>query len=196
MHSTIKIDMSISGLVKLIPYTLGTVIFWLTDHGVNIKFLGIFLALWALDIISGVAKSVIVKDLKNPTSRTGIQRVASKFVMLMFPIVAASIYSLFTEDGVKMLNWGLMILALHEGYSVLGNFYSIRTGKNLTEFDAVSYAIKLVADWIRHKVERLGHVMEGGSRSDDWRNDEAYRREGDKADQDKEEKEIKPKSKG
>lgn len=174
MHRLIKVDMSITGLIKLVPYTLGSVLFWLTDIGVNVKFLGVFLLLWTVDIISGVLKSIIVKDAKNPTSRTGVQRVASKFVMLMFPVVAAAIYSIFTDDAIKMLNWGLMILALHEGYSALGNFYSIRTGKNLTEFDAVSYSIKTMADWVRSKVERLGHVMEGGSRNDDWRDDQKY----------------------
>lgn len=168
----LKMDTSIFGLIKAAPYGISSLVYWLTDVGVDIKFLSIFLLLWLTDIVSGVAKSIIVKGQQKPTSKTGIRRIASKFVMLLFPVVAAAIYGLFTDDAVKMLNWGLMILALHEGYSTLGNFYSIRTGKMLTEFDAVSYAIKAVADWVRKKVERLAYVMEGGTRDDDWKDDD------------------------
>ena len=168
-HRVLKMDTSISGVLKAAPYGITSIVFWLTDMGVNIKFLSVFLLLWLIDIVSGVIKSIVVSGEEKPTSKTGIRRVASKFVMLLFPVVTAAIYSLFTDDAVKMLNWGLMILALHEGYSVLGNFYSIRTGKMLTEFDAVSYSIKLVADWIRKKVDRLVYVMEGGMRDDDWK---------------------------
>ena len=165
----LRIDMTIGGILKTTPYVGASLVYWLTDLGVNIKFLSIFLLLWTFDILSGIIKAIVVKDLRNPESKTGIRRVASKFVMLMFPVVLAAIYSIFTDDAVKMLNWGVMILALHEGYSTLGNFYSIRTGKVLTEFDAVSYSIKSVADWVRRKVEMLTVVMEKGSRDDDWR---------------------------
>jgi phage-related holin len=165
----LKIDMSFTGLLKSAPYFGASMLYWLADYGVNVKFLGVFLLLWTFDIITGIVKSIVVPTMRRPDSKTGLRRVASKFVMLIFPVILATIYSLFTDDAVKMLNWGLMILSLHEGYSTLGNLYSIRTGQELTEFDAVSYSIKLMADWIRKKVDRLLYVIEGGTRNDDWK---------------------------
>tara|TARA_R110000772_G_C13310332_1_gene440713 strand:- start:108499 stop:109122 length:624 start_codon:yes stop_codon:yes gene_type:complete len=161
-----KIDMSFSGILKSTPYLGASIAYWLTDYGVNIKFLGVFLLLWTFDIITGIIKSIVVPNLKNPSSATGLRRVASKFVMLLFPVILATIYSLFVDDAVKMLNWGLMILALHEGYSTLGNFYSIRTGKMLTEFDAVSYFIKILADWIRKRIDLILVLMERDTRDE------------------------------
>ena len=82
-----KLDLSFAGLIKTSPYLIMTGIYWLESQGVNIQWITGFFILLSIDILTGVWKSIVVKSLPNPTSKVGLRRVTTKFMMLLFPVV-------------------------------------------------------------------------------------------------------------
>lgn len=54
-----------------------------------------------------------------------------------------------------VLEWGLSILIMAEGYSIIQNIYAFRTGKILPEYDVISTLLKKLGDFIILKINEL-----------------------------------------
>lgn len=50
------------------------------------------------------------------------------------------------------MEWGLSILIMAEGYSVIQNVYAFRTGKVLPEYDVISIILKSMSKFLEDKL--------------------------------------------
>jgi phage-related holin len=119
----------------------------------------ILIILMSLDMITGIAKSYRI-DKKSITSNAMKIGLFSKLFYIIVPIVLA-----LAAKGINLEGYGLWfasfavtILILAEAYSILGNIYSFKTGKEAAEVDGVSYLLlfirKLIIKLIDGKVEK------------------------------------------
>ena len=151
-----KIDTSLKGILKSAFYAVVCTYSWLDERGINAYALTVLLLFMALDMVFGVVKAKRVAILENPSSKEAKKGIATKLVMFVIPVVVGLIWGLFDEhNALKIVNMLVVALAVAEGYSVIGNAGAIYSGKNITEFDAVTYVFKAVGVLIRNLLEKL-----------------------------------------
>lgn len=104
----------------------------------------LILAIFLLfDLFTGVWRSIVIEGLDSLRSWKGINGFFSKFLFLSVPIVVAYMGHGIGMDMKSMAQMALGVLLLFTGYSILGNIYSIRSGKPYTEPDAMRYILKV-----------------------------------------------------
>ena len=82
--------------------------------------------------------------------------VLTKLIIFVVPAVAGLIWGAFDkESAFKIVNLLLTALMVAEGYSVIGNAYTIYTGEVLSEFDAITFVFKKTAQKIKLLLEKL-----------------------------------------
>lgn len=116
-------------------------------------FLGLSFEAWSilatfmvLDTVLGTLRSAIIHGPRHFTSRLLMHGIISKCLVLFVPILLVWTGRGFGMDFLPMAKGVLSILVLAEAYSILGHVQSIRTGKDVKEFDAVSMILKGVRD--------------------------------------------------
>lgn len=150
----IKLDSSFTGFLKSGAYIFSFIYCFLESKGIDAYAVFLLLGLMCLDMVLGVVKARKIKELKDPSSREAKKGIATKAVMFMLPVVAGLLWGLFDkENATKIANVLLIALALAEGYSVIGNSYVVVTGKNITEYDAVTFIFKSVSKGIKMILE-------------------------------------------
>lgn len=134
-----------------------------TSHVVNIKNIGylpafliglglppdsmiILAGLMVTDTILSVIRTMIIHGGNSFRSRILAHGVTSKLLVLFIPIIIV-----YTGKGAGLnflpIAMGtISILVLAESYSVLGHIQSIRTKKDVKEFDAVSLVLKNIRE--------------------------------------------------
>lgn len=100
--------------------------------------------LMLIDFATGVIRAGMNHGWQSVKSSIGIAGIISKVTILLIPVVL-----IFTGKGIGMdftalIGGVLYILVLSESYSILGNIQSIRSGKDIPEFDAVALTLKQV----------------------------------------------------
>ncbi len=151
-----KIDTSIKGVLKSVLYAVVCTYSWFNEQGINAYALSVLLGFMALDMVLGVWKAKSVSELDNPTSKEAKKGIVTKLLMFVIPVVVGLIWGLFDRpNALKIVNMLIVALAVAEGYSIIGNAGAIYTGKNITEFDAVTYVFKAVGVLIKSVLERL-----------------------------------------
>lgn len=103
-------------------------------------------ALIVIDLITGVTKTISIR--KKPTSTRLANGVFSKLVLLFLPVCVAIAVKGLGLDYKVLIDTTLSILILSELYSIVGNIYTIRTKKEVEEFDAVSMLLKVIRKYI------------------------------------------------
>jgi len=136
-------DISVSGILKSLVYLVACSYSWIEDKGINAYVMSVLLLFMFLDIILGWIKSIVIKELENPTSKVAKKGILSKAIMFMIPAISGLIWGAFdTGDAIRVVNLQLTALMIAEGYSNIANSYTIYTGEILTEFDAVTFIFK------------------------------------------------------
>lgn len=134
--------------IWLYPITIYIFTYTWVNHEV-FSILGI---LMMLDIISGVAKTVIVG--KKPTSRRFVIGIVSKILVLIIPMILW-----ITAKGVLWIelkgfvNIVLSMLILAESYSVLQNIISVRQRKEIEEYDAMTAVLNFILKEVKRFIE-------------------------------------------
>jgi len=105
----------------------------------NAEQLMILMFLMSIDFASGLMKSYRLH--KKFTKYKFVVGVYMKFITLLIPFLF-----IFAGVGVgydlsEFIPFCLSVLILIEFYSILGNFYTIRTGKELEDKDILSYLL-------------------------------------------------------
>lgn len=95
-----------------------------------------------LDTITALIKVSVIYGGKHIKSSKLAGGVISKLLLLLIPLVLV-----WTGEGIGLnllpvAGSALTIFILSEVYSILGNIYAIRTGKESEEFDAVSSVLR------------------------------------------------------
>lgn len=111
---------------------MATVLVW---AGVNQESYLIFLVLLMLDYITGLVKAFYLGQ--HITSRRSKYGIASKLSLLIVPIVIGLGGKAVGAEFDAIIFWSMNVMILSEVYSVIGNIYSIRSGQEMPEFDAL-----------------------------------------------------------
>ncbi len=119
--------------------------------GINPEAVSILAIFMILDIILGVTHSAALHGGKSIRSRTLIHGIVSKFLVLIIPAILAYTGKGIGINLVSLVTATMSVLILAETYSMLGHIQSIRTGKDVLEFDAVSLVLKN----LRNIIEKL-----------------------------------------
>jgi phage-related holin len=104
----------------------------------------VFITLMAIDVFTGILKSYRIHGSQSIKSTTMAVGILAKATMLLIPLVVALVGKGVMIDMDLVVRGVLYMLILSEGYSILGNIQSYKTGKDLPEFDAVSAIIKQI----------------------------------------------------
>lgn len=119
--------------------------------GLSMQSYGILAILLVLDVVTGVWRSATVNGGASITSAKAINGIVSKFLFLLIPMTVAYMGHGAGLNLVAVAQSALGLLIFATGYSIIGNIYTIRTGKAVAEFDAV----KLILIWIQSLLEKL-----------------------------------------
>lgn len=155
MTQRMEIDSSFAGIFKTISYLFFIAYTWLESKGINAYVFYVLIFFMVLDIATGVWKSNVVKGLENPSSKIAKKGIITKVVMFTIPVVCGLIWGIFDkENALNVVNTMLVALVLAEGFSIIGNSYTIYTREVLTEYDAVTFLFKAVGNAIKALLEK------------------------------------------
>ena len=94
------------------------------------------------DTFLGVLRSILLHGGNSFRSRLLAHGIVSKILVLFVPVLLV-----YTGIGIKIdflpiAEGVITVLILSETYSILGHIQSVRTGKEVKEYDAVSMVLK------------------------------------------------------
>lgn len=116
--------------------------------GMSMHSFGILFCFILLDMLTGVWRAVVTDGSKSITSTAFINGLASKLLFMLIPLIVAYMGKGIGLDLTAMAGGALSMLILAQGYSIIGNIYTIRTGQRVTEFDAVRFILVKIKDLI------------------------------------------------
>lgn len=99
-------------------------------------------AFMLIDTVVGVLRSMILHGGNSFRSRLLAHGIVSKMLVLFVPILIVYAGLGVRLDFLPIASGILDVLILSEAYSILGHVQSIRTGKDVKEFDAISMVLK------------------------------------------------------
>lgn len=105
--------------------------------GVSLDAIGVLVALLAFDIVTGIWRSVVLSGGAAITSLRAINGFFSKFLFVSIPVTIAYMGHGMGFDLSPLVSMSMGVLTLATGYSIIGNIYTIRTGRKVKEFDAM-----------------------------------------------------------
>ncbi len=117
--------------------------------GISMENMGVLIILLLFDIITGIWRSAAVEGGKSITSWRALNGFFSKFLFISVPITVAYMGHGIGFEVAPLVRMAMGVLILGTGYSILGNIYTIRTGKKVKEFDALQvilYQIQKLLD--------------------------------------------------
>lgn len=108
--------------------------------GLDAEKMAILAWLFAIDFLSGILKSVLVwhKILSNRMFRGAVKKIA----LWCVPFIIVLIGKGSGFDISYIANIIVPVFIVAEWYSIIGNIYTIATGKVVTEQDAISRILK------------------------------------------------------
>lgn len=145
MKDAADTTISLGVVLKHLSYALA---FFAGTAGLNAEAMATLALLMIADTITGMIRVAVIDGPNKLTSSRWWTGVISKGLIWMVPAIlswtgkGAGIN--FTPVATAMLS----MLVLAEGYSVLGNIYSIHTRKEKREWDAVAFVIGAVRTFI------------------------------------------------
>ena len=105
--------------------------------GIDKEAFMLFAVLLLVDYLTGLIKARRLGH--SITSNKMKYGIFSKFVLILIPLMMAVLAKIIGAQNYDMvLYMGMNILAISEFYSIVGNIYSIRTKKELPEYDVVA----------------------------------------------------------
>ena len=126
---------SFSGKVMFMSI-ISAVAWILTYANINKEVFSIFITLTVIDSLTGALKAWVLADpVTSVKLRYGV---ASKFSLVLLPIVIGLGARALGHDADALFTWGMNLLILSEVYSIVGNTYTIRTKKYLPEWDVIA----------------------------------------------------------
>ena len=112
--------------------------------GLPIESFAILTIFIVVDMVMGIAKSWTIHGRQSLTSRRFSIGLISKLSMLFVPLLFAAAGKGVGIDLTAIARGSLSLLIFSEGYSIIGNMISIRTGEETHEFDAVTFVLRKI----------------------------------------------------
>lgn len=139
--------LSTVAIIKNFSYVLAFVgsLEWL---GLNPQSVTIFATLMVIDVITGVTRAAIVEGGQSVRSAILKRGILAKLLVLTALFSVALTGKGVGFDISTLVQSAVNVLILGELYSILGNIYSVRSGKHKVEFDAVAFLLARVRELI------------------------------------------------
>ena len=101
-----------------------------------------------IDTFSGIIKSFVLR--KSFDFKVLFFGICSKLLILLIPMVIALVGKGIskTYDFTSILDAVLKILVVSEGLSIITNFYVVKTGKEVKNFDIVTLLLSSIRKWM------------------------------------------------
>lgn len=113
-----------------------------------------FASLMFMDVVTGIIASASCCGWRSITSRKLIFGVLSKLCLLLIPLSVSLVAKVNGNDLSFIVSSSISILAIGETYSIIGNVYSIKTGKRVPEFDALSIILSRIREFLIYPLEK------------------------------------------
>lgn len=120
--------------------------------GIETEWFAILTVLLILDFLTGITKAFFINE--RITSKRMWLGSVKKLILLIVPIVVALMFKVTGINWDKMMLWFIGILCVAEWYSIFANVVMIRTGQRYNEFDAVTFVLKKITDYIQSKLDK------------------------------------------
>lgn len=137
METKMSTVVGMSVFTKTLFFSFFSGIAWvLTYANISVEIFSIFVSLIFIDFGTGLMKSWALKiAITSVKMRYGV---ASKFSLILLPVVIGLGAKAIGQDAKSLFVWGMNLLILSEVYSIIGNIYTIRTKKYLPEWDVIA----------------------------------------------------------
>lgn len=119
--------------------------------GLSTESYAILGAFMAIDMLLGIARVYTINGGVHIKSYKAKAGVISKLTILALPLLIVYLGKGVGLNLLPLAQWAIGAFLLAEFYSIVSNIYSIRLGKDIEEFDAVSFILKK----IQKVIERL-----------------------------------------
>lgn len=148
-----------SSFVKITGYLWCAFFFWYLD--IPQEQTTLLAILMVLDTVTGLAKSWKLDWGRSITShKLGMGVLKKALVFIIIVGLAVTIRGASVVIGIDWKPWILLsavlgVLMVAEFYSICQNIYMFRTGKKVTEYDAVSIVIRNLGEFMREKIDNF-----------------------------------------
>ena len=105
-----------------------------------------------LNILIGYLLIQFSNKLKHIKAISGL---AKKIVVLFIPISISIYWIIVWADVSSITAWIFALLGIAEVYSIVWKIYEIKTGKKISEFDAMTAVIWFIGWKINSEIERM-----------------------------------------
>lgn len=122
--------------------------------GLSMESFGILAVLMIIDTILGIIRAGVVHGWRDVTSHKASFGILSKLAMIFVPVVVALSGKGVGMNLVPIAGGALSMLIVSETYSILGNVQSIRTRRDIKEFDAVNYTLSRIRDLLEKMLKK------------------------------------------
>ncbi|OLS16008.1 MAG: hypothetical protein RBG13Loki_0386 [Promethearchaeota archaeon CR_4] len=119
--------------------------------GLSTEAYGILALLMIVDTITGVIRVGVVHGWRSVNSHNLSFGILSKMCLILVPVVVSVAGTGAGVDLTMIAKGALSVIILSEGYSILGNVQSIRSRKDIDEFDAINFLLSR----LRKMLEKL-----------------------------------------
>lgn len=114
--------------------------------GMEMHSFTILIAFIIIDMFTGVWRVGVTKGGQEIRSAHFINGLVSKMLFVLIPLVVAYAGKGIGLDLIAFASGCLSLLILATAYSIIGNIYTIRTGIEAAEFDAVRFILMKVKE--------------------------------------------------
>lgn len=121
--------------------------------GLSMESYYILAALMVVDVALGVIKTIVIKGGQALTSYRLVSGVLSKLSLILVPLVIAYAGRGVGIELLALAKGALGMFILAQAYSIIGSVYAINAGKEITEFDAVSFILKRIRQTIETMIK-------------------------------------------
>lgn len=140
-----KLDISAFGWAKVCFYFLSLwVSSCITYIGVRHDIVFTLTILMVADYVSGIIKAWKLKI--EVTSKRSNKGIIEKATLLAIPFAIGIVGKVVGVPIGFTIQWFFTMITVAELYSFIGNCYGIYTGKDVKEFDAVTYILRFIKE--------------------------------------------------
>ena len=134
--------------------TISTLVFtWIFAYlGLSKEMFIALCFLLVIDSILGYINAVLKREFQSVKAISGL---AKKIVVLFIPISISIYWIIVWTDVSSITAWIFALLWIAEVYSIVWKIYEIKTGKKISEFDAMTAVIWFIGWKINSEIERM-----------------------------------------
>lgn len=128
---------------------LATILFTIDYLGLTPISVGVLATLIIADIVTGIIRSGVINGWRSIKSSVAERGVLAKLFLVLVPATLA-----LAGKGVGMsleilAQSTINVMILAEAYSIIGNIYSLKTGQEKKEFDAINFILEKIKDVLK-----------------------------------------------